>query len=72
MTRVLKMVFDESTTGKKLTWTLADPGTSIKKSEVASAMNTVLMKEIPIISGETSTVNIADAYIYTTDKIELA
>lgn len=72
MTNVMKMSFKEATTGKKLTWTLADPKSTVTKMQVANMMNKAINDEVVIIQGETQTIEIDDAYIYQTQKIELA
>lgn len=72
MTSVLKMIYKEPTTAKTLSWTLADPVSGLTKVQVATVMNDAITKEAVIISGETETIELSDAYIYNTDKIELA
>lgn len=72
MTRVLKMIFENTRTGKTATWTLSDPASTITQMSVATVMNNMIVNEVIIVDTDTGTnLEIKDAYIYTTEKIEL-
>ncbi len=71
MTNVLKMVFANSA-GKKTTWTLADPKVDLTKVQVATVMNSAIAKSIPVVNNDPDNVDVDDAWIYQTEKIELA
>lgn len=71
MTNVIKLVF-ANTSGKKMTWNLPDPKSTLTQLTVATAMNNVIMKEIPLVNNDPDNIEISDAYIYQTEKIELA
>jgi hypothetical protein len=71
MTNVVKLVFANSA-GKKMTWNLPDPKSDLTKATVATAMDEVIMKEIPLVNNDPDNIEIDDAYIYQTEKIDLA
>lgn len=69
MTSVLKMLF-EMTGGKTVTINLADPKTGLMRNEVMTAMGAIVDGSV-LIYNNLDVVSAKDAYIYTTNKVEL-
>lgn len=72
MTNVLKMVFTNTSGSKSTTWNLTDPKEGVTQSQVVAVMNTCIDKAIPLVNNYPDNVMIKDAYIYQTEKVELA
>lgn len=72
MSSVLKLIFKDSVNNKNMTWTIKDPKTGLTKVQAAMVMNYALSNDAIKIGTETSpNIDASDAYIYTTNKIEL-
>lgn len=68
-TTVLRMIFIVEN-GKTTQWNLPNPKTGITKTEVETFMNRVINDEAILYQNQEA-VEIKDAYIYQTNKIDL-
>ena len=69
-TKKLQMVFALED-GKKLTYSLSEPKDGITKAEVEAAMNSMITSNIVSKNGVAAS-TIAEAYVRTTENVELA
>lgn len=69
-TNVLRMIFTLANTKTK-TYNLADPATGLTLAAVQAVMNNMITNEVVLVNNVEATA-FKDAYIYQTNKIDLA
>lgn len=70
MTEVLKIMMNLPG-GKTLTWSIADPKSGLTKTEVETLINDMITRSA-ILVNDVEPESFKDAYVYQTNKVDLA
>lgn len=70
MTRVLKIIINLAG-GKTFTWSLADPKSNLAKAQVETLINDMIAESAILYNGVAAE-SMKDAYVYETNKVDLA